>query len=89
MQLIMGSSMMRIRRLTCMVMLIQIGQAVPLIVRALWVAALVLGSSMISWFSRKKFCVELSTIEEYYVSSCSSSTEVVWIRKLLFDLFDL
>ena len=35
-QLIMGSSMMRIRRLTWRVMLIQIGQAVPSIGRVLW-----------------------------------------------------
>ena len=35
-QLIMGSSMMQIRRLTWRVMLIQIGQAVPSIGRVLW-----------------------------------------------------
>ena len=38
-QLIMGSSMMRIKRLTYTVMLIQIGQIAPLIGRALQVAA--------------------------------------------------
>ena len=31
----------------------------------------------------------LSTVEAEYVVACSSSCEVVWLRKLLFDLFDL
>ena len=31
----------------------------------------------------------LSTVEVEYVTTCSSSCEVVWIRKLLSDLFDL
>ena len=44
---------------------------------------------MISWFSRKQFCVELSTDEEKYVAACSASCEAVWLRKLLFDFFDL
>ena len=44
---------------------------------------------MISWFSRKKSCVVLSTDEAKYVASCSASCEAVWIQKLLFDLLDL
>ena len=31
----------------------------------------------------------LSAIEAEYVAACSSSCEVVCLRKLLFDLFDL
>ena len=43
----------------------------------------------ISWFSRKQFCGALSTNEAEYVASCSASCEVVRLRKILFDLFDL
>ena len=48
-----------------------------------------LRSSMISWFSRKKSCIALSTAEAEYVATCSASCEVVWFQKLLSDLFDL
>ena len=48
-----------------------------------------MGSGVISWFSRKKSCVALSTAEAEYVAACSASCEVVWLRKLLSDLFDL
>ena len=48
-----------------------------------------MGSSVISWFSRKQSCVALSTAEAEYVAACSGSCEAVWMRKLLFDLFDL
>ena len=44
---------------------------------------------MISWFSRKQSYVALSTSKAEYVVACSASCEVVWLRKLLFDLFDL
>ena len=44
---------------------------------------------MISWFSRKESCGALSIAEAEYVVSCSASCEAVWLRKLLFDLFDL
>ena len=48
-----------------------------------------MGSCMISWFSRKQSCVALSTTKAEYVAACSASCEAVWLRKLLFDLFDL
>ena len=48
-----------------------------------------MGSCVISWFSRKQSCAALSTTEVEYVTACSTSCEVVWLRKLLFDLFDL
>ena len=47
------------------------------------------GSGVISWFSRKKSCVALSTTKAEYVVACSASCEVVWLRKLLPDIFDL
>ena len=44
---------------------------------------------MISWFSRKQSCVALSIAKAEYVTACSASCEVVWLRKLLSNLFDL
>ena len=48
-----------------------------------------IGSSVISWFSRKQSYVALSTAEAEYVVACSASCEVVWLRKLQSELFDL
>ena len=48
-----------------------------------------MGSGVISWFSRKQYCVALSTAEAEYVASCSASCEAVWPRKLLSNLFDI
>ena len=48
-----------------------------------------MGSSVISWFSRKQSYVASSTTEAEYVAACSSICEEVWLRKLLYDLFDL
>ena len=48
-----------------------------------------MGSSVISWFIRKQSCMALSTAEAEYVTAYSASCEVVWLRKLLFDIFDL
>ena len=44
---------------------------------------------VISWFSRKQSYVALSTAEAEYVTACSASCEEVWLRKLLYELFDL
>ena len=44
---------------------------------------------MISWFSRKQSYNVLSITKAEYVAACLASGEVVWLRKLLFDLFDL
>ena len=38
-----------------------------------------LGSSMVSWFSRKKSLVSLSTVEVEYIATCMGEHEVVWI----------
>ena len=48
-----------------------------------------MGSGMISWFRRKQSYVALSTAEAEYVTTFLTSFEVVWLRKLLSDLFDL
>jgi hypothetical protein len=48
-----------------------------------------LGSTMISWLNYKYTSVELSTVEEKYIATCSTSCEVVWLQKLLVGLFDL
>jgi hypothetical protein len=48
-----------------------------------------LGSSMVSWSSRKQLCVSLSTIEAGYVVVCVACREAVWIQKMLFGLFGL
>ena len=43
---------------------------------------------MISWMSRKQESVELSSAEAEYIATCEVSREVVWLRKLLSDLFE-
>jgi hypothetical protein len=47
-----------------------------------------LGSTMISWQTRKQSSISLSTAEEEYIVACSASCEAIWLRKLLTDLFD-
>ena len=42
-----------------------------------------LGSTMISWFSKKQSSVALNTIEAEYIASCSASCEAIWIHKLM------
>jgi hypothetical protein len=48
-----------------------------------------LGSTMISWQSRKQSSIALSTVEAEYIDVCSASCEAIWLRKLLTGLFDL
>ena len=48
-----------------------------------------IASAMISWFSKKHSCVALSTAEAEYVTAYSTSCEVVWLKKLPSNLFDL
>ena len=43
---------------------------------------------MISWFSRKKTNIALSTIEEEYIATCSSCIKEVWLRNILEGFFD-
>jgi hypothetical protein len=44
---------------------------------------------MISWQSRKKSSIVLSTTEAEYIVACSTSCESIWLRKLVTGLFDL
>jgi hypothetical protein len=47
-----------------------------------------LGSTMISQSSRKQKSIALSTTEVEYMAACEACTEEIWLRKLIFDLFD-
>ncbi|XP_038902514.1 secreted RxLR effector protein 161-like [Benincasa hispida] len=42
-----------------------------------------LGNNLISWFSKKQYCVFLSTTEAKYVVVGSSCTQLLWIRQML------
>jgi hypothetical protein len=48
-----------------------------------------LGSSMISWQSRRQSSISLNTVEAEYIVACSSSCEAIWLQNLLTGLFDL
>jgi hypothetical protein len=48
-----------------------------------------LGSSIISWKSRKQSSITLSTAEAKYIVVCSANYEAIWLRKLLTGLFNL
>jgi hypothetical protein len=48
----------------------------------------ILGSTMISWFSKTQTSVALSTAETDYIATSVASREVVWFQKLLAGLFD-
>jgi len=47
-----------------------------------------LGSSLISWASRKKDFVALIITEAEYIVACDACTEAVWLYKLVSGLFD-
>eukprot|EP00253_Pinus_taeda_P007825 PITA_07825 len=46
------------------------------------------GSSMVSWMSKKQDTVALSSVEDEYVVTSEVYQEVVWLGKLLSDLFE-
>jgi hypothetical protein len=46
-----------------------------------------LGSTVVSWFSRKKNLVALSFAEAEYMESSQASCEAIWLLKLLVGLF--
>jgi hypothetical protein len=46
------------------------------------------GSAMVSWCSRKQSSVALSTTEAEYIALSVAVREVVWLLKILTDLFD-
>jgi hypothetical protein len=47
-----------------------------------------LGSTVITWFSRKQTSVALSSTEAEYMATSMESCEAIWLRKLLTRLFD-
>jgi hypothetical protein len=47
-----------------------------------------LGSAMIFLSSRKHKSVALSTVEAEYMAACEACIEAIWLRKLIYDLFD-
>ena len=47
-----------------------------------------LGSTMVSWCRRKQSSVALSTAEAQYIALSVAVREVVWLQKLLTNLFD-
>jgi len=46
------------------------------------------GSGMISQASKKQESTTLNTVEVEYIATCEECTKVVWLRKLIFGLFD-
>eukprot|EP00253_Pinus_taeda_P016818 PITA_16818 len=46
-----------------------------------------LGSTLISWMSRKQKSVALSTAEAEYIAASMASCEAVWLQKLFSELF--
>jgi len=48
----------------------------------------ILGSVMISWMSIKKYPIVLRSVEEEYMAACEVGKDIVWLRKLLTDLFE-
>ena len=46
-----------------------------------------MGSTMISWYSRKQSSVALSTAEAEYIVAGDVGKEAIWLRKLLASLF--
>ena len=46
-----------------------------------------LGSIVVSWFSRKKKFMALSSAEAKYIAASMATCEAIWLRKLLVPLF--
>ena len=46
-----------------------------------------LGSAIVSWFSQKQKSVALSSAEAEYMATSHASCEVLWLCKLLVNLF--
>ncbi|KAA0055435.1 putative mitochondrial protein [Cucumis melo var. makuwa] len=42
-----------------------------------------LGNNLISWFSKKKNCVSLSTAEAGYIAAGSGCTQLIWMKQML------
>ena len=46
-----------------------------------------LGSTVVSWFSRKQKSVALSSSEAEYMAASQASCEAIWLHKMLVGLF--
>ena len=46
-----------------------------------------LGSTVVSWFSRKQKSVALSSVEAEYMAASPASCEAIWLHKLLIWIF--
>ena len=46
-----------------------------------------LGSTVVSWFSRKQKSVALSSAEAEYMATSQASCKSLWLRKFMVDLF--
>ncbi|XP_058775546.1 uncharacterized protein LOC131649805 [Vicia villosa] len=44
-----------------------------------------LGNNPISWFSKKHNCVSLSTVEAEYIAAGCSCSQLVWMKKMLYE----
>ena len=66
--------------------LMLIGQGIPLIAGPLQVIAFFLGSSLISWRSKKQTFVARSSTEAEYRGLADTTSELLWLRWLLTDL---
>ena len=42
--------------------------------------------SAISWNSKKRTCVALSTAEAEYIASVKAAQELIWLQRLLMDM---
>jgi hypothetical protein len=47
----------------------------------------ILGSTVVSWFSRKQKSMALSSAKAKYMAARQVSCEAIWLRKLLIGLF--
>jgi hypothetical protein len=47
-----------------------------------------LGSTLISWGSRKQKYVAFNTTETEYITACEACTKEIWLRKFIYGLFD-
>ena len=45
-----------------------------------------IGSSLVSWISKKQNCVVLSTAEAEYITTAATAQEICWLRLLLKEL---
>ena len=57
------------------------------IISASWIC-FSLSFATISWASRKQKFVALNIAKAKYITACDACTEAVWLRKMVFGLFD-